>query len=157
MSFARSHQRPKNQRVHRWCNWSGWCTQVEKLDILLFVMLRCPFSGVELRGKVHPQKFWFVENSGKIPENSGTEVSTRLFTIELSDFFLWKKTTLLVQCKCAHSWAWKIQLSLSGKCSMVWSWAKTNEGLLVGFKSSHLSFAAPPNSHCVWLFASVNR
>ena len=36
---------------------------------------------------MHLQKFWFVENSGEIPENSGTEVSTRLFTIELSDFF----------------------------------------------------------------------
>jgi len=42
---------------------------------------------------VHPQKFCFVENSGEIPENSGTEVSTRLFSVELSDFFLRKKTT----------------------------------------------------------------
>jgi len=50
-------------------------------------MSRCPVSGEELRGQAHPQKFWFVENLGKIPENSGTEVSTRLFTIELSDFF----------------------------------------------------------------------
>ena len=32
---------------------------------------------------------------------------------------------------------------------MVWGWAKTNEGLLVGFKSLHLPFAAPPNFHCV--------
>ena len=40
---------------------------------------------------MHPQKFLFVENSGEIPENSGTEVSTPLFTIELSDFFLQKK------------------------------------------------------------------
>jgi len=148
--------------MERWSSRNGWYTQLEKLDILLFCKLfsrfisRCPFSGVELRGKVHPQKFWFVENSGEIPEKSGTEVSTRLFTVELSDFFL-QKTTFLVQCKCAHSWAWKIQLSLSGKCSMVWSWAKTNKGLLVGFKSSHLSFAAPPNFHCVWLFASLNR
>ena len=71
--------------------------------------------------------------------------------------FFSEKTTFLVQCKYAHSWAWKIQLSLSGKCSMVWNWAKTNEGLLVGFNSSHLSFAAPHNFHCVWLFASVNR
>jgi len=53
-------------------------------------MSRCPFSGVELRGKVHPQKFWFVENLGDLPENSGTEVSTRLFTVELSDFSLQK-------------------------------------------------------------------
>ena len=68
-----------------------------------------------------------------------------------------KKKFFFVQRKCAHSWAWKIQLSVSGKCSTVWSWAKINEGLLVGFKSSHLSFAAPPNFHCVWLFASVNR
>ena len=44
---------------------------------------------------MHPQKFWFVENSGEIPENSGTEVSTRLFTIELSDFFLRKKNFFL--------------------------------------------------------------
>jgi len=58
---------------------------------------RCPFSGVELRGQEHPKKFWF-------DENSGTEVSTRLFTTELSDFFLRRKTTFLVQCKCAHSW-----------------------------------------------------
>jgi len=65
--------------------------------------------------------------------------------------FFSEKTTFLIQCKCAHSWAWKIQLSLSGKCSMV------NEGLLVGFKPSHLSFTAPPNFHCAWLFASVNR
>ena len=50
-----------------------------------------PFSGVELRGQVHPQKFWFVEISGEIPENSGTEVSTRLLTIALSDIFLRKK------------------------------------------------------------------
>ena len=157
MSFARSHQRPKNQRVHRWCNWSGWCTQVEKLDILLFVMLRCPFSGVELRGKVHPQKFWFVENSGEIPENSVTEVRHVCLLLSYLTFFSEKKTTRLVQCKCAHSWAWKIQLSLSGKCSMVWSWAKTNEGLLVGFKSSHLPFAVAPNFHCVRLFASANR
>jgi len=148
--------------MERWCSRNGWYTQLEKLDILLFCKLfsrfipRCPFSGVELRGKVHPQKFWFVKNSGEIPEKSGTEVSTRLFTVELSDFFL-QKTIFLVQCKCAHSWAWKIRLSLSGKCSMVWSWAKTNGGLLVGFKSSHLSFAAPPNFHCVWLFASVYR
>ena len=54
-------------------------------------MSRYPFSGVELRGKVHPQKFLFVEKSGEIPENSGTEVSTPLFAIELSDFFLQKK------------------------------------------------------------------
>jgi len=54
-------------------------------------------------------------------------------------------------------WAWKVQLSPTGRCSMVWGWANTNEGLLVGFKSLHLSFAAPPNFHCVWLFASVNR
>ena len=53
-------------------------------------MSRCPFSGVELRGKVHTQKFWFVENSGEIPENPGTEFSTCLFTIELSDFLLRK-------------------------------------------------------------------
>ena len=60
-------------------------------------MSRCPFGGVELRGQVHPQKFWFVENSGEIPENSGPEVLTHMFTIELSDFFLRKKTTFLVQ------------------------------------------------------------
>jgi len=54
-------------------------------------MSSCPFSGAKLRGKVHSQKFWFVENSGEIPENSGTKVSTRLFTIELSDFFIRKK------------------------------------------------------------------
>ena len=35
-------------------------------------------------GASTPQKFWFVENSG-------TEVSTRLFTVELSDIFLRKK------------------------------------------------------------------
>ena len=67
-----------------------------KLDILLFCklfsrfMLRYSFSGVELRGHVHPQKFSFVETWGEIPENSGTEVSTPLFTTELSDFFLQK-------------------------------------------------------------------
>jgi len=83
--------------MERWCNWNDWYTQLEKLDILLFCKLfsrfmsRCPFSGVELRGQVHLQKFWFVENSGEIPEISGTEVSTRLFTIELSDFFSEKK------------------------------------------------------------------
>ena len=66
-------------------------------------MSRCPFSGVELKGQAHPQKFRFVKNSGEISENPGTEVLTRLYTIELSDFFLRKKTTFLVQCKCAHS------------------------------------------------------
>ena len=60
-------------------------------------MSRYPFSGVELRGQVHLQKFWFVENSSEIPENSGTEVSTPLFTIELSDLFL-KKNNILVHC-----------------------------------------------------------
>jgi len=60
-------------------------------------MSRYPFSGVELKGQVHPQKFLFFENSGEIPENSGTEVSTPLFTTELSDFFL-QKPTFLVQC-----------------------------------------------------------
>ena len=66
-------------------------------------MSRCPFSGVELRGKFTPFLFFlFVENLGEIPEISGTEVSTRLLTIELSDFFLQKKT-FLVQCNCAHS------------------------------------------------------
>jgi len=34
---------------------------------------------------------------------------------------------------------------------------RLTKGLLVGFKSSHLSFAAPTNFHCVWLFANVNR
>ena len=29
--------------------------------------------------QVHPKKFWFVENSGKIPENSGTERSFDTF------------------------------------------------------------------------------
>ena len=83
--------------MERWCNWNGWYTQLEKLDILLFCKLfsrfmsRCPFSGAELRVWMHPQKFWFVENSGEISENSGTEVSTRLFTIELSDFFIREK------------------------------------------------------------------
>ena len=152
--------------MERWCNWNGWCTQLEKLDILLLCKLfsrfisSCPHVAIQwcrAEGESAPQKFWFVENLGEIPENSGTEVSTRFFTIELSDFFLRKKTTFFVQRKCAHNWARKIQLSLSGKCSMVWSWAKTNEGLLVGSKSSHLSFAAPSNFRCVWLFASVNR
>jgi len=55
-------------------------------------MSRYPFSGVELRGQVHPQKFLFVEISVEISKNSGTEVSTPLFTIELSDFFLHTKT-----------------------------------------------------------------
>jgi len=36
-------------------------------------MSRYPFSGVELRGQVNPQKFLFVENSGEIPEYSGTD------------------------------------------------------------------------------------
>ena len=72
-------------------SWKNWifCFFV---NFLRFMSL-CPFSGVELRGQVHPQKFCFVENSGEIPENSGTEVSTRLFSVELSDFFLRKKTT----------------------------------------------------------------
>jgi len=56
-------------------------------------MSRCPFSGVEPRREMYSQKFWFVENSGEIPENSGTEIST----IELSDFFLQKKA-FSVQC-----------------------------------------------------------
>jgi len=42
-------------------------------------------------GQVHPQKFWFVKNSGEIPENSGTEVSIHLFAIDLSEFFPPKK------------------------------------------------------------------
>ena len=54
-------------------------------------MSRYPFSGVELKGQEHPKKFLFVEISVKISENSGTEVSTPLFTIELSDFFIRKK------------------------------------------------------------------
>jgi len=57
-------------------------------------MSRYPFSGVELKGQEHPKKFLFVEISVKISENSGTEVSTPLFTIELSDFFLQNKTFL---------------------------------------------------------------
>ena len=82
--------------MERWCNWNGWYTQLENWIFCFFVncfqgLSRCPFNGVELRGQVHLQKFWFIENSGEIPENSGTEVSTRLFTIELSDFFLRKK------------------------------------------------------------------
>jgi len=48
-------------------------------------------------GQVHAQKFRFAEISGEIPENSGTEVSTPLYTIELSDLFLQKKI-FLVQC-----------------------------------------------------------
>jgi len=56
-------------------------------------MSRYPFSDVELKGQVDPQKFCFVEISVEICENSGTEVSTTLFTIELSDFFL-KKTNI---------------------------------------------------------------
>jgi len=150
--------------MKRWCNWNGWCTQLEKLNVLLFCKLfskfmsRCPFSGVELRGQVNPQKLWFVENSSEIPENSGTEVSTRLFTIELSDILLQKKKHFWSSASVRLAeWAWKVQLSPTGRCSMVWGWANTNEGLLVGFKSLHLSFAAPPNFHCVWLFASVNR
>jgi len=54
-------------------------------------MSRYPSSGVELRGQVQPQKFWFVEKSGEVTENLCTEVLTPLFTIELSDFFLQKK------------------------------------------------------------------
>jgi len=83
--------------MERWCNWNGWCTQLEKLDIFLFCKLfsrfmsRCPFSGVELRGQVNPQKFWFIGKSGEIPENPGTEVSTRLYNVEVSDFFIRKK------------------------------------------------------------------
>jgi len=42
-------------------------------------------------GHVDPQKFLFVENSGEIPETSGTKVSTPLFTTELSDFLPKKK------------------------------------------------------------------
>ena len=57
-------------------------------------MSRCPFGGVEQRGQMYSQKFWFVENSGEIPENSGTEVSTIEFTIELSDFFLKKNKNI---------------------------------------------------------------
>jgi len=44
-----------------------------------------------------PQKCWFDENSGEKTENSGTEVSTRLFTDELSDFFLQKNMFGTVQ------------------------------------------------------------
>jgi len=71
--------------------------------------------------------------------------------------FFTKKKNFLVQRWCAHSCTWKVQLSLTDRCSVLWDWAKINEGLLIGVKSSHLSFAAPPNFHCVWLFASVNR
>ena len=47
------------------------------------VYVALSLSGEELRGKVHSQKFLFVE----ISKNSGTEVSTPLVTIEISDFF----------------------------------------------------------------------
>jgi len=90
---------------------------------------------------------------GENPENSGTEVSTHLLTIELSDFFLRKK----------QFWSnASVRLAEHDKstcylqASVEW-FEKTNKGLLVGFQSSHLSFAAPPNFHCVWLLANVNR
>jgi len=28
-----------NYPMERWCNWNGWCTQLEKLGILLFCKL----------------------------------------------------------------------------------------------------------------------
>jgi len=52
-------------------------------------------------GQVHPQNLLFVENACEIPENSGKEVSTHLFTIELSDFFPPKKKFFAL-CKYAH-------------------------------------------------------
>jgi len=58
-------------------------------------MSRCPFSGVKLRGQEHPKKFLFVEFSVKISENSGTEVSTPLFNIELPEIFLHEKKYFL--------------------------------------------------------------
>jgi len=117
-------------------------------------MSRCPFSGVELRGQVYLQKFRFVENLSEIPENSGTEVSTRLFTIKLSDFFLRKKN---FWSSASVRTAEHEKSSCHFQASIQWFEAEQRLGLLVGFKSSHLSFAAPPNFHCVWLFASVNR
>ena len=57
-------------------------------------MSRCPFSGVELRGQAYPQNFRFIEISGEIPENPGTEVFTRLYALELSEFFLRKKSNI---------------------------------------------------------------
>jgi len=99
-------------------------------------MSRCPFSGAELSGKVHPQKIWFVENSGETPENSGTEVSTRLLTIELSDFFLRKKQHFWSSASVRIAEYEKSSCHFQASVQMISSWAKTNEGLLVGFKSS---------------------
>jgi len=114
-------------------------------------MSGCPFSGVEL----HPKSVDLTKIRVKKLKIRVQRFRHVCLLMSYPTFF--SKKTCLVQCKCGHSWAWKIQLLLSGKCSMVWSWAKTNEGLLVGFKSSHYSFAVAPNFHCVWLFASVNR
>jgi len=82
-------------------------------------MSRCPFSGVELRGQAHPQNFRFIEISGEIPENPGMEVFTRLYALELSDFFLRKKQHFWSSASVRIAEHEKIQLPLSGKCSMV--------------------------------------
>ena len=65
-------------------------------------MSRYPFSGIELRGQEHPKKFLFVEISVKISENSGTEVSTPLFTIELYDLFFKKNNIFCPVLVCAY-------------------------------------------------------
>jgi len=50
-------------------------------------LCRATHSVVQSWGESAPEKFLFVEKSGEIPKNSGTDVSTPLLTIELSDFF----------------------------------------------------------------------
>jgi len=94
--------------MERWCNGNGWCTQLEKLDILIFVSFLQDYCRAicsvmsKLRVQAHLQKFGIVVNSGEIPDNSSTEVSTTLFptewsmilteynNISLTDFFLQK-------------------------------------------------------------------
>ena len=43
--------------------------------------------------KAHPDKFWFVETPDKIPNNSGTDVSTHLFSVSLFKLTFFLKTT----------------------------------------------------------------
>jgi len=46
------------------------------------LMFRYPFSGVGAEGASASPKIFICQKFGKIPENSGTQVSTPLFSIE---------------------------------------------------------------------------
>ena len=121
--------------MERWCNWNNWYIQLKKFGYFAFlstvfkVYVALSIQWCRAEGESAPPKVLICRKFGR----NSWKVGYRGFDTFVYYWVIWlfspKKTTFLVQCKCAHSWAWKIQLSLSSKCSMVWSWAKTNKGI----------------------------